>query len=211
LLHNAGTPPRDLRLEPLERLVGLVVLHESFPYMDELRSELDEVRAGEGDLVGDDEREWVRLERFVFWAAFVIRKLAEANKLSDELEGKRFEIERFPRIDRSRLQDFLNWDTIEKFYDLSLSTKQEQDVLWLCNQLIHSFFFLPEIDDDRALTALYFNSDRSRREWLFRIDWQEFTRLVELVAEDDILSISYDRRSGSLRKSREPREEGGGH
>jgi hypothetical protein len=32
----------------------------------------------------------------VFWAALLIRKLAEANKLSDELEEERFEVERFP-------------------------------------------------------------------------------------------------------------------
>lgn len=182
------------------------MLNESFLYKDELKAGLAEV--GARDLAGGDEHEWVRLERYVFWAAFVIRKLAEANKLSDEFEEERFEVERFPRIDQSRLQDFLNWDTIEKFYDLSGSTKQEQAGLWLCNQFIHSFVFLPEVDDAQALTALYFNSDHSRSEWLFRIDWQEFRRLVELVASDDIRAMSYDRISGRLSKSREPRGKG---
>jgi hypothetical protein len=187
-------------------MAGLVVLNESFPYKDALRSELEVVRAK--GLSGNDDLEWIRFERFVFWAAFVTRKLAEANKLSDEFEAERFQIARFPRVDQTRLQDFLNWDTIEKFYDLSQSTQRSIDTLWLCSQLVHSFVFLPEVDDDGTPTALYFNSDRSRSEWLFRIGWREFGRMIELVATDDILWMSYDRISGQLSKSRQPRAKG---
>lgn len=180
------------------------MLYDSFSYKEELASELQTVtRRLENARGEDEEAAGLRLERFVFWTAFITRKMSEAQKLSDELESTDFQVSRYPRIDPKRLQDFMNWHRVEQFYDLNTFEDKRVSLLWICDQLTHSFVFFPELDEDSASPiAIFFNSDRSRTDSLFRIEWQEFVRLVKLVASDDVVSMSYDRRSSLLKKSR---------
>jgi hypothetical protein len=175
------------------------MLHESWPYKEQLRRDLAAIG---GEPLRDDEEAWVRMERFVFWSAFVIRKLSEAKKLSDELEAEQIQVSRFPRSDLDGPHDFMNAHKIERFYDLDSGISQTAAPLWLSNQLIHSFVFIPETDDDGRLTGLYFNSDLSREDSLFYIAWSEFKRMIMAVAGDDVVSMGFDRRTGELSKSR---------
>ena len=174
------------------------MLDESFPYKRQMRRELGAVR---NKPIAEDETAWVRLERFVFWSAFVIRKLSEAKKLSDEFEAERFQIRRFPRIDPDDLQDFMNADKIDRFYDLGRPESRTVDPLWIVNQLIHSFVYMPEAEDGPPL-GFYFNSDNSRSESLFHITWGEFVRLIEAVVDDGVVSMRFNRLTGEMWKSR---------
>lgn len=176
------------------------MLDESGPYKRQIRRELGAVRRLE---IVDNEKAWVRLERFVFWSAFVIRKLAEAKKLSDEFEAERFQVTVFSRIDPDDLdlQDFMDADKIDRFYDLGHPTSRTVAPLWITSQLIHSFVYMPEVEDGPPL-GLYFNSDRSRRHSLFHIEWAEFERLIRAVADDDVVSMHFNRLTGEVWKSR---------
>lgn len=152
--------------------------------------------------IAEDEKAWVRLERFVFWSCFVIRKLAEAMKLSDEFEAERFQILRFPRIDPEQPQDFMNAHRLERFYAFDRPEKRTVAPLWICSQLIHSFVYMPEAEDGPPL-GFYFNSDNSRRDSLFHIEWEEFERLVRAVVDDGVVSMGFNRLTGEVWKSRE--------
>jgi hypothetical protein len=182
------------------------LLDESFAYKGQLRHELGAVR--NRSLTDEDERPWLRFERFVFWSAFVIRKLAEAKKLSDEFEDERFKVSRHPATDPDRYQDHMNAHRIESHYDLEKRETRTVDPLWIANQLVHSFSFIPRIDDDGRPAGLYFNSGRSRRTSLFHIPWVEFERLILLVCGDDIVAMRFNRITGGLRKWREPPTDG---
>jgi hypothetical protein len=151
--------------------------------------------------IADDEKAWVRLERFVFWSAFVIRKLAEARKLSDEFEAERFRVTVFSRIDPDDLQDFMNADKIDRFYDLGQPKSRTVAPLWITSQFIHSFVYMPEAEDGPPL-GLYFNSDRSRRHSLFHIEWAEFEKLIRAVVDDGVVSMYFNRLTGEVWKSR---------
>lgn len=94
---------------------------------------------------------------------------------------------------------------LERFYNLSASTKQMLSPQRLCDQLIHSFQFVPVTDEPQhRLEGLLFNSDRTRREGLFFIEWPEFARFVTAVAQDGIVSLSVDRLTEHVVKLREP-------
>lgn len=177
------------------------MLDDSYPYKRQLRRELGAVR---NKSLGEDERAWLRFERFVFWSAFVIRKLAEAKKLSDEFEGERFRVGRYPATEPGGLQDFMNAHRIESHYDLRKAQARTVAPLWIASQLVHSFSFMPEVDDDGRPQGLYFNSDRSRRSSLFYIAWEEFERLILLVCADGVVAMRFDRMSGELQKWRDP-------
>jgi hypothetical protein len=175
------------------------MLDESFPYKRQMRRELGAIR---NKPIAEDETAWVRLERFVFWSAFVIRKFSEAKKLSDEFEAERFQVRRFPKTDPNDLQDFMNADKIDRFYSLGRPESRTVDPLWIVNQLIHSFVYMPEAEDGPPL-GLYFNSDNSRHESLFHIAWEEFVRLIQGVVDDGVVSTGFNRLTGELWKSRE--------
>lgn len=178
------------------------ILDDSFAYKRQLRRDLGAVR--NKSLTGDDERACLRFERFVFWSAFVIRKLAEAKKLSDEFEDERFVVRRHPTTDPDGYQDHMNAHRIESHYDLEKRESRTVDPLWIASQLVHSFSFIPEIDDDGRPAGLYFNSDRSRRTSLFHLPWAEFERLILFVCSDDIVAMRFNRITGDLRKWKEP-------
>lgn len=176
------------------------MIDESWPYKNQLATDLAVVQ---GEAIGDDQAAWVRLERFVFWAAFVTRKLNEAEKLSDELVAERFSVLRFAQIAEDDLQDHMNADKIERFYALDRPESQTVDPLWIANQLIHSFVFIPEVEvEGGPPVGFLFNSDRSRTDSLFHIDWSEFERLVRVVSIDDVVDWSWNRLTGENVKSR---------
>jgi hypothetical protein len=60
---------------------------------------------------------------------------------------------------------------------------------------------MPEAEDGPPL-GFYFNSDRSRLNSLFHIEWAEFERLIYAVAEDDVVSMRFNRLTGEVWKSR---------
>jgi hypothetical protein len=145
------------------------------------------------------------VEQFVFWAAFAIRKLLESQKLSDEFEAQQFTVLLHPRVAAEGPEDLVASHHVERFYDLGVSRQMTLTARRLCDQLIHSFQFLPVTDEEqRHLVGLLFNSDRTRIEGVFFIEWPEFERLVISAAEDDIAYLRIDRRSGRVVKLREP-------
>jgi hypothetical protein len=176
------------------------VIDESWPYKEQLAADLEVVR---DESIGDNQAAWVRLERFVFWAAFVTRKLYEAEKLSDELLAERLKVVRFARIAEDELQDHMNADKIDRFYALDRSESRTVDPLWIASQLIHSFVFMPEVNQEGGPPiGFLFNSDKSRHHSLFHIDWPEFERLVCVVSTDEVIRWSWNRLTGESVKSR---------
>lgn len=145
----------------------------------------------------------LEVERVVFWSAFSIRKLIEARKLSDEFEAQTVPVLRFPRREPAQLQDQLNAHHIDRHYDLDNSDPTFLTPIELCNQLIHSFVFVPCTDKaSRQMTGILFNSDRSRDTSLFHVTWSDFEAIVISAAEDDVVYAAFDRRSNSWVKSR---------
>jgi len=64
----------------------------------------------------------------------------------------------------------------------------------LCHQIIHSFIFVPRLDDDTAsLLGFFIASDWQKKKSLFFVNIDEIIRMLEAVANDSIES-SFGRR-----------------
>lgn len=59
----------------------------------------------------------LEVERFVFWAAFAIRKVIESRKLSDEFEAQEFKTELHPRTATEAPEDLISSHRIERFHE----------------------------------------------------------------------------------------------
>jgi hypothetical protein len=146
----------------------------------------------------------LRVEKFFFVSAFLIRKLNEAHTLSDQLIANSYICERYPRININATLNIENKDSVHKFYNL---THQEQSSLkfgHICNLLIHSFIFSPVFAYSGKFFGVLFNSDKIKNRWLYWIEANTFCNLVSDVIQDDIVYTNYDRKTKKFIKSRIP-------
>lgn len=145
----------------------------------------------------------LEVERFVFWVAVSIRKLIESKKLSDDFEQLEFTVRRHPARAALSEQDWLNAHHFDRHYDLGRYEVETMRPLKLCNQLVHSFAFVPVTNEEgRTLEAILFNSDRTRSRGLYDVEWSEFDRMVMEAIDDDINYLQFDRRTQQLTKRR---------
>lgn len=169
------------------------MIWESHPWRDELCRVAERLERWTVAVDWDDEVTSFEMERDVMLSAYAVRKLLDAHKLADSTAAMRIGIDTFPLVDR--VPDLMNWHRLDEFYDLAASSREELTLTELCNQVIHSFVFVPEVafEGDEAtetggLAGFLVASDRARSSRLYRIDVQALTRLVRLVGTEDVVS-----------------------
>ena len=158
-------------------------------------------RLSSGRLEPGDEA-LVVIEQAVFWIAFVLRKLADSHKLSDEVEIRNWELGTHQKLPAAPPVDYLNCHRVDELYDLERSISCRMALRRICDLLVHSFVFLPLMTEDNSrLLGIYFNSDRTKDRSLYFLAWDEVREIVETVRSDDIVYMSLDRTTGRLVKS----------
>ena len=138
------------------------MIWESWPWKRELQRTASELRRRR------TQQRWpeaslVKIERMVFIAAYSVRKLLEAHKLSDEAEEMKIHVTLFPPTGDT--VDSLNWHRLDELYRLDTPRHEEVSLRDFCNYFIHSFLFVVDASDD--FRGAYVTSDRSRRRGLF--------------------------------------------
>lgn len=133
-----------------------------------------------------------RLEQEVFFAAYAVRKLIDAYKISDEVESLSLDAKAFPR--RERAPDLMNWHRVDELFDSSVSTKCRISLKDFCNQVIHSFVFISCVDEEsQGLCGLLLASDRQKDESILYFDIDQVIDRLLAVAHDDIVRAEYVR------------------
>ena len=133
------------------------------------------------------ERSFAALEFDVFVMAYAMRKLAEAHKVSDEVLSSSLQVQIHASTGRS--VDLMNWHKLDELYDMDLPSSGRLSVVEFCNQLIHSFVFVPVMNDHRGLSGLFFSSDRDKGSRLYYAGVEAVVGLASHVVEDDIVSV----------------------
>jgi hypothetical protein len=124
----------------------------------------------------------VIFEKKVFLAAYAIRRLFEAEKVCTVLKKKPIPCLRFPRT--TTLADFLNWHRLDEHFDLAKPAPSILGVTALVNQIIHSFIFTLEVNEDDCVTRFFVASDRERTKNLFSIALCDFISLMREIGDD---------------------------
>ena len=120
-------------------------------------------------------RRWVeasfaRVEQHAMIGCFMVRRLIEAEKVSTRLSKKPIHLEAYP-FDAEWLPTIMNWHHIDRHYDIESKRSVTLPVLELCNQMMHSYIFIPVMGVDvNQLCSLLFTSDRKRGSFLFKIE-----------------------------------------
>ena len=142
------------------------------------------------------ERSTSRLEKDLMIGFYSIRKLIEAHKVSDEIRDRSICLQGYPWTGSPIT--FLNWHKIDKKYDLEHPVPVNKTLIWVANQIIHSFAFLPSFDEKGRLDSILFNSDRTRRQFLYSLSVDEIIALFEEVGANDPASMrcNFNKKTG---------------
>lgn len=153
----------------------------------------------------DTEHFVMGLEKFHFLCSFIIRKLVESGKLSDELLAKNYKCGKYQRIQTEKKLDFMNIMDFGKFYDLMNCIKSSLTIKQICNLFIHSFIFFPTFDEERGMeyNGVFINSDYDKDKHLYHIDYGIILKMIDDIVKDDIISIHFNRSSGKVKRSKE--------
>lgn len=191
------------------------MINNSYVWKKDLKKELNNFRklVAKMDLSrepGIPDIIYLKVEKFFFVSAFIIRKLKEAKKLSDELNEMKVSVAQFERINKDRKLHFMNNHDLEKFYDLANGRVSSLSLGVLCNTLIHSFVFRvavsspEETDGKETVSGIFVNSDYNKDKALYFIQLEDFFNIVEETISDNVVSSSYNIESGTIRNSRKP-------
>ena len=126
------------------------------------------------------EKTYVRIEKEIFISFYAIRKLFGTLKVSDKLKRATTELVWHPNINQVH---HMNSEHIQLLYDLDKFYKEERDVLYLCNQFIHSFVF-SVFEENGRIGGFLVSSDRVRNKKLYRVSLEQVIVLFRLVGRD---------------------------
>ena len=157
------------------------MIHDSAPWKDCLAKDTEIVTRWAAKRKSSERRS-VLIEQKVFLAAYSMRKLLQAGKLSSSFEGLSVRCHAAPLL-RGKKIDRYNAHRFGELYDLDRMVGQTISAPALLDLLIHSLLFSEAVGEDGGVTSFFTTSDHERSTlWLVDID--AFTKLMRRVAVD---------------------------
>lgn len=131
------------------------------------------------------------VEREVMVGFYMIRKLMEAKKLSDQFTARPVSLQLHRRT--GRVPDLLNWHHLDRFFDFDKSEQVQRTLKFLCDQVVHSFVFMVATADSGGLNGFFVASDRARSGGLFFLSAEEAEAAFVGAANDQVRNARWVR------------------
>lgn len=154
------------------------------------------------------ERTSFLVERDVMNAAYAVRKLNEARKISDELAGETVTAREHLLLGKP--VDIWDRDAFYEHYDMEHTPSVELALADFYNQVIHSWVWTLSGAEEppHLFDGIYVSSDRKRKSRVYFLAADTLVRVFRAVGHDDIVSTTMQRDgTGEMRivkASREP-------
>ena len=123
------------------------------------------------------------VEKRIFYGAFAVRKLMEAQVLSTKTRNAPIPVRVYRTSGMAPM--FFNWHHIDRFYSLGDPQESCLALLDVCNQLVHSYVFLPVTSSlTGPIKEIMFSSDRTRGKCLFQASLADLAQAFQAAAMD---------------------------
>lgn len=176
---------------------------ESYDWKKELKRYINEFSKDLSNRIKYSETIRVKIELFFFITCFIVRKISESNKLSDEIESSLIPTKRYKNI--KKFHTYLDRYEIDKHFDLNKPIKNNLEIKNLLNFGIHSHSFVYSFNATNDLQKLdfsiYINSDRTKNTELCEIHIKDYIKFLSKVANDQIVSslMIYDKKAREMK------------
>ncbi|WP_148208499.1 hypothetical protein [Solidesulfovibrio magneticus] len=118
-------------------------------WLERMRFEEDDAKA---------EKQFVRFEKELFFGFYLVRKLFDTLKISDATKQCVIFVQCFPIVE---MVEYFNRDDIDRFTDFDREYVKMVALYELCNQFVHSYIFVPQIDEENKLLGCFVSSERN--------------------------------------------------
>jgi hypothetical protein len=137
------------------------------------------------------------LERDVMLGAYSVRKLIEAQtKAPHSVRDQQIQVQVMPATpgDNGEIADLMNWHHVDRWFDLGRAERTTMSVSAVCNQIIHSWVFMPLMDADTGgLHSIFVCSDRHRAHSLYQVAADSLVDLFRQVGQMDVTELRMTR------------------
>jgi len=135
------------------------------------------------------QRRYEIVERNIIISFFLLRRLIEFHKVSSKIREYRFKI--FSWRSTGKLPTLLNNHKIDELYDLSIERAHTKKVIYVCNQLIHSYTSTMIVDETRNWDSILTVSDYDRKDCIWRIPINSIVDILKIASKDYPYSVRY--------------------
>ena len=111
-------------------------------------------------------KSYFSVEKEIFLGFYSIRKLIESNKVPKIISEQKYQVFEFAKKDN--LKDSFNSNQIDEF-EFHKANKVNVSISNLCNQFIHSYYFIPFIPEGKSLIGFLICSDYKRKTGIYLI------------------------------------------
>lgn len=125
------------------------------------------------------ERSFFVVEKEIFLGFYSIRKLIESQKVSDSIKNKTYQVHEFP----NKKHGMSLFDNPEKEFDFVKAKKSSISVIGMCNQFIHSYYFVPFFPDN-TLIGFFICSDYKKKTGIYLISIFDIVEIYRLVGNN---------------------------
>lgn len=123
-----------------------------------------------------------KIEQDVMLGFYIVRKLREAKNISDTVAKKRLSIKAYPA--KGKNVTCLNWHKLDELYDFSRPNGQIRYLGFICDQIIHSYVFVTNFDENNKFTGILFCSDQKRNTQIYSLSINAITETFKKVGND---------------------------
>lgn len=141
------------------------------------------------------EKVQVNFEKDVTISFFMIRKLIESNKFSNQTTQYKAKIYRSPCVGKVNNINFWN---IDELYDINNEKPVTKNINFVCNQLIHGGAMFAYREKDRNWGGIYTCSDFERNKYVYRIPLEEIIKILIIAGNDYAVKVTmvYNEKKG---------------
>ncbi len=128
------------------------------------------------------ERRSFLIEKKVFLAAYAIRKLIQAGKLSSSFEDRGIRCDAYPARKERQLTRHNNHQ-LDRAFDFDAAEKRTIGVPDLLDMVIHSLVFAKDMNENQSILGFLTTSEKSRSH-LWNVSLIKYLAVMRLAAND---------------------------
>ncbi len=160
---------------------------ESYFYKDDLSKAIKTLKKYDKLDYWKNDKSYYLLEKTLFFGFFVIRKLIENKKITDEEITRDYKCKYYKILSEKIIHRMNKWD-IDKNFELGKQNIETMKISEICNQFIHSYVFMLVLSSRGRMRNIFVSSDFQRNKKVYLFNIKDVVRIFRNIALDIVVT-----------------------